>query len=98
MVRLKRFPIDTVKIDQHFVRDLTESASDGEIIAAVISMARALKLHVVAEGVETEEQLAFLRRHHCETIQGFLYSRPLPAAEFEVLLARSRSPEQLHSL
>ena len=50
-------------------------------------MARALKLHVVAEGVETEEQLAILRREHCETIQGFLYSRPLPAEEFEAVLA-----------
>jgi EAL domain-containing protein (putative c-di-GMP-specific phosphodiesterase class I) len=95
---LKRFPIDTVKIDQHFVRDLTQSASDGEIIAAVISMARALKLHVVAEGVETEEQLAFLRKHHCETMQGFLFSRPLPAEEFEAILARQRSPQPQHSL
>ena len=84
---LKRFPIDTVKIDQNFVRDLTHSTNDGAIISAVISMARALKLHVVAEGVETEEQLAFLRRQHCETIQGFLYSRPLPAEQFEAILA-----------
>ena len=79
---LKRFPIDTVKIDQNFVRDLAQGTNDGAIISAVISMARALKLRVVAEGVETEEQLAFLRRQHCETIQGFLYSRPLPAEEF----------------
>ncbi len=84
---LKRFPIDTVKIDQNFVRDLSQSTNDGAIISAVISMARALKLRVVAEGVETEEQLAFLRREHCETIQGFLYSRPLPAEEFEATLA-----------
>ena len=84
---LKRFPIDTVKIDQDFVRDLAQGSNDGAIISAVISMARALKLRVVAEGVETEEQLAFLRRQHCETIQGFLYSRPLPAEEFEAVLA-----------
>ena len=84
---LKRFPIDTVKIDQNFVRDLAHSANDGEIISAVISMARALKLHVVAEGVETEAQLEFLRRQRCETIQGFLYSRPLPAEDFEAILA-----------
>jgi EAL domain-containing protein (putative c-di-GMP-specific phosphodiesterase class I) len=84
---LKKFPIDTVKIDQNFVRDLTHSPNDGAIISAVISMARALKLRVVAEGVETEEQLAFLRRQHCETIQGFLYSRPLPAEDFEAVLA-----------
>jgi EAL domain-containing protein (putative c-di-GMP-specific phosphodiesterase class I) len=84
---LKKFPIDTVKIDQNFVRDLAQGTNDGAIISAVISMARALKLRVVAEGVETEDQLAFLRRQHCETIQGFLYSRPLPAEEFEAVLA-----------
>jgi len=84
---LKKFPIDTVKIDQNFVRDLTHSPNDGAIISAVISMARALKLHVVAEGVETEAQMAFLRRQNCETIQGFLYSRPLPAEHFEAILA-----------
>jgi diguanylate cyclase (GGDEF)-like protein/PAS domain S-box-containing protein len=80
---LKRFPIDTVKIDQDFVRDLSAESSDGAIISAVISMARALRLRVVAEGVETEEQLAFLQREQCAEIQGFLYSQPLPAAEFE---------------
>jgi diguanylate cyclase (GGDEF)-like protein/PAS domain S-box-containing protein len=84
---LKLFPIDTVKIDQHFVRDLAEQPMDGAIVSAVISMARALKLRVVAEGVETEQQLEFLRRQHCETIQGFLCSRPLPAEEFEAVLA-----------
>jgi diguanylate cyclase (GGDEF)-like protein/PAS domain S-box-containing protein len=85
---LKRFPIDTVKIDQGFVRELTAGSSDGAIITAVISMARALKLRVVAEGVETEEQLAFLQREQCAEIQGFLYSRPVPAEEFEATLAR----------
>jgi diguanylate cyclase (GGDEF)-like protein/PAS domain S-box-containing protein len=77
---LKRFPIDTVKIDQDFVRDLT--TDDAAIISAVISMARALNLRVIAEGVETEEQLAFLRREQCAEMQGFLYSRPLAPAEF----------------
>jgi diguanylate cyclase (GGDEF)-like protein/PAS domain S-box-containing protein len=81
---LKRFPIDTVKIDQDFVRDLT--TDDAAIISAVISMARALNLRVIAEGVETEEQLAFLRREQCAEMQGFLYSQPLPAAEFEKAL------------
>jgi diguanylate cyclase (GGDEF)-like protein/PAS domain S-box-containing protein len=83
---LKRFPIDTVKIDQGFVRDLSDETSDGAIISAVISMARALKLRVVAEGVETEEQLAFLQRERCAEIQGFLYSRPVVAEEFEAAL------------
>ena len=83
---LKRFPIDTVKIDQNFVRDLSDSTNDGAIITAVISMARALNLRVVAEGVETEAQLAFLRRENCEVVQGFLHSRPVSAAEFETSL------------
>jgi EAL domain-containing protein (putative c-di-GMP-specific phosphodiesterase class I) len=81
---LKRFPIDTVKIDQDFVRDLT--SDDAAIISAVISMARALNLRVIAEGVETEEQLDFLRREHCAEMQGFLYSEPLSPAEFEKVL------------
>ena len=81
---LKRFPIDTVKIDQDFVRDLT--TDDAAIISAVISMARALNLRVVAEGVETEEQLAFLRREQCAEMQGFLYSEPLSPADFEKAL------------
>jgi diguanylate cyclase (GGDEF)-like protein len=81
---LKRFPIDTVKIDQDFVRDLT--SDDAAIISAVISMARALNLRVIAEGVETEEQLAFLRREQCSEMQGFLYSEPLTSAEFESAL------------
>jgi diguanylate cyclase (GGDEF)-like protein/PAS domain S-box-containing protein len=87
---LKRFPIDTVKIDQHFVRDLTPDASDSAIISAVISMARALNLRVIAEGVETEEQLAFLRREQCAEIQGFLYSKPLTADEFGASLRVAR--------
>ncbi len=87
---LKRFPIDTVKIDQNFVRDLSDVSNDGAIITAVISMARALNLRVVAEGVETEAQLAFLRKENCEVVQGFLHSRPVPAAEFESSLRRLR--------
>jgi diguanylate cyclase (GGDEF)-like protein/PAS domain S-box-containing protein len=87
---LKRFPIDTVKIDQNFVRDLSDISNDGAIITAVISMARALNLRVVAEGVETEAQLAFLRRENCEVVQGFLHSRPVPAAEFETSLRARR--------
>jgi diguanylate cyclase (GGDEF)-like protein len=81
---LKRFPIDTVKIDRDFLRDLT--ADDAAIISAVISMARALNLRVIAEGVETEEQLDFLRREQCAEMQGYLYSQPLAASEFEEAL------------
>ena len=88
---LKRFPIDTVKIDQDFVRDLTND--DAAIISAVISMARALNLRVIAEGVETQEQLDFLRREECAEMQGFLYSQPLTAEEFESALnAKLRIP------
>jgi diguanylate cyclase (GGDEF)-like protein/PAS domain S-box-containing protein len=85
---LKRFPIDCVKIDQGFVRDLGTGTSEGAIITAVISLARALQLRVVAEGVETEEQLQFLQRERCAEIQGFLYSRPVCAEEFEATLAK----------
>jgi diguanylate cyclase (GGDEF)-like protein/PAS domain S-box-containing protein len=87
---LKRFPIDTVKIDQDFVRDLT--ADDAAIISAVISMARALKIRVVAEGVETEAQLAFLKSERCAEMQGFLYSRPLPVQDFEEKLRQLTLP------
>jgi EAL domain-containing protein (putative c-di-GMP-specific phosphodiesterase class I) len=83
---LKRLPVDTVKIDQYFVRDLTAENGDTAIITAVIWMARALNLRVIAEGVETEEQLAFLRREQCAEMQGFLHSEPMPAAEFEAAL------------
>jgi diguanylate cyclase (GGDEF)-like protein/PAS domain S-box-containing protein len=80
---LKRFPIDTVKIDQDFVRDLSTDVSDAAIITAVIAMARALNLRVIAEGVETQEQFDFLHREKCAEMQGFLHSRPLAAIDFE---------------
>ena len=79
---LKRFPIDELKIDRGFVRDLPEDSSDAEIAATIIAMARNLRLHVVAEGVETEAQAAFLAGQGCHAYQGYLFSRPLPAAAF----------------
>lgn len=78
---LKRFPIDTLKLDQSFVRDLSEDADDGAIATAVISMAHTLRLKVVAEGVETESQLAFLRDRFCDQVQGFLFSPPVPVED-----------------
>ncbi len=87
---LKRFPIDTLKIDQEFVRDVTDDPNDRAIIAAVVSMARALKLRVIAEGVETPEQLAFLRSESCAEMQGFLHSRPLGPEEFERIILGPR--------
>ncbi|MDH3511809.1 MAG: EAL domain-containing protein [Gammaproteobacteria bacterium] len=92
---LKRFPIDALKIDRSFVRDLHRDADDAAICAAILAMARKLDLKVVAEGVELEEQLDFLRRHDCQQIQGFLFSKPLPAREFEALvLAQSEQTEK----
>jgi EAL domain-containing protein (putative c-di-GMP-specific phosphodiesterase class I) len=86
---LKGFPVDTVKIDRSFIRELTSDPDDASLTAAIISMAKALSLRVVAEGVETEEQLAFLREHGCDEAQGYLFSRPLPAEEATEYLRRN---------
>jgi diguanylate cyclase len=84
---LKRFPIDTLKIDQSFVQDVTTDASDATIVGAVIAMGKSLKQRVVAEGVETGEQLAFLRSRRCDEGQGYYFSQPVPADDFATLLA-----------
>ncbi|MEO5340239.1 MAG: EAL domain-containing protein [Magnetococcus sp. MYC-9] len=86
---LKRFPIDTLKIDQSFVRNCTQDADDAAIIRAFIQLAHSLSLTVIAEGVETEEQLRFLRSEHCDEVQGYLYSRPLPEASFVEFMKRN---------
>jgi diguanylate cyclase (GGDEF)-like protein/PAS domain S-box-containing protein len=83
---LKRFPIDTLKIDQSFVHDLMTDAGDASIVRAVIGMGESLSMLVVAEGVETREQLEFLREHKCPQGQGFYFSQPVLAAEFSQLL------------
>jgi EAL domain-containing protein (putative c-di-GMP-specific phosphodiesterase class I) len=83
---LKRLPIDTIKIDQSFIRDITTDPDDAAIITAIIRMAHSLRLNVVAEGVETADQLAFLRRQNCNQVQGYYFSKPVPAEEFEQLL------------
>jgi diguanylate cyclase (GGDEF)-like protein len=87
---LKRFPIDAVKIDQSFVRDITASPDDAAIAGAVIAMAHSMKLNVVAEGVETLEQLEFLRAIGCDEVQGYFVSQPVAASQFEVLLRKEQ--------
>jgi EAL domain-containing protein (putative c-di-GMP-specific phosphodiesterase class I) len=83
---LKRFPIDTLKIDQSFVQDIHRGGSDGAIISAVIAMGKALNIRVIAEGVETPEQLQFLKEHGCYEFQGYLFSRPLAASALTDLI------------
>jgi EAL domain-containing protein (putative c-di-GMP-specific phosphodiesterase class I) len=86
MSYLRRFPIDKLKIDRSFVKDLGTRADDASIVQAIISLAHSLRLKVVAEGVETSEQLKFLQALNCDQYQGFHFSPPLPAAEFAQLV------------
>lgn len=83
---LTRFSFDVLKIDRIFIRDISEDSKNAAITIAIIDMAHSLKLEVVAEGVETAQELAFLRAHGCDKMQGFLFSPPVPAKEFERLL------------
>jgi diguanylate cyclase (GGDEF)-like protein len=90
MSLMKQFPIDTIKIDRSFVRDLPRDSEDQAIAQAIISMGKALGMTIVAEGVETPEQEAFLRDHDCDEMQGYLFSKPLPPRELADLLRTSR--------
>jgi diguanylate cyclase (GGDEF)-like protein len=96
---LKRFPIDHLKIDQSFVRDITTDPDSAVICSTVIGLAHSLKMTVIAEGVETEAQMQYLRRQRCDEMQGYFFSKPVPAQEFAQLLAEDRrlalpKPEQ----
>lgn len=87
--RLKTFPLDYLKVDQSFVRDIATDPNDAAIVRAVLSMSREMDLKVIAEGVETDEQLEFLRTLQCRTFQGYLFSRPVPPGEIERYLRRA---------
>ena len=85
---LKRLPLDQVKIDQSFVRDIASDPNDAAMVHAVIAMTDALGLNVIAEGVETEAQREFLERHNCHAFQGYLFSKPITVKEFEKLITQ----------
>jgi diguanylate cyclase (GGDEF)-like protein/PAS domain S-box-containing protein len=89
LIYLKRFPIDAIKIDQAFVRDVTGEESAAAIVSYIINLAHMLRLEVIAEGVETEEQYEFLKQQGCDRMQGFLLGKPIPAAETERFLGAS---------
>ena len=90
---LRLFPIDTLKIDIGFVSEITRDPEQAAIAALIMQLARVLRLTIVAEDVETEEQLAFLRAHECDEIQGFLFSRPLPANELAAFRRAQMGPK-----
>lgn len=90
LVYLKRMPIDVLKIDRSFVRDISTDQDDAAITITIIRMAHSLKLDVVAEGVETMEQLEFLRTLQCDSLQGFLVSKPVTSVEIEEFLVKGR--------
>ena len=84
---LKRFPIDTLKIDQSFVRDIDNDPDTAAIVIAIIAMAHSLRLKVIAEGVELTDQANFLKRFSCDQMQGYLIKPPVPASEFLDLIS-----------
>jgi EAL domain-containing protein (putative c-di-GMP-specific phosphodiesterase class I) len=84
---MKRFPIDALKIDQSFVRDMTTDSDDASIVSAVIDMGRSLNMRVVAEGIQTHDQLQFLKARHCPEGQGFYFAPPVPAEQLTSILS-----------
>jgi len=98
LASLKRLPIDALKVDKSFVRDVTADHDDAALVMAIITLAHNLRLKVIAEGVETEEQLRFLYLQHCEEFQGSLFSKPLPAEALESLLDSHSGRQPNHSV
>jgi diguanylate cyclase (GGDEF)-like protein/PAS domain S-box-containing protein len=90
MAYLKRFPIDTLKIDRSFVRDIETSVTDPAIVGAIVTLAESLGFEIIAEGVETQQQALVLQEQRCRSVQGFLYSPPIPAKAFEEYVRRRR--------
>ena len=95
MAYLKRLPLDQLKIDKSFVQDISTDPNDAAIVETIIAMAKHLGLDVVAEGVETEEELAFLDSQGCEAYQGYYFSRPVPVEDFSDLLKRQVEGERM---
>lgn len=95
---LAKFPLDELKIDRSFVIEFDKSENDSNLIAAIIAMGQSLNLHIVAEGVETAEQFEFLKGNNIKVIQGYLFSKPLPVMEFQILLKHHQFAEQIESL
>ena len=87
---LKKFPINKLKISQHFIRDIVTDQNDKVIVSLVIDLAQSLKLKVIAEGVETSQQLSFLKQRQCDEMQGYLFSKPVPAEKFEEMLVHDK--------
>src|SRR5258706_14206407 len=95
LAQIKRFPIDTLKIDRSFIREIPTDAEDKAITEAIIAMGKTLSLTVVAEGVETEAQATFLREHACDEMQGYYFSKPVPPEQFAELLRLHTSRAKL---
>jgi EAL domain-containing protein (putative c-di-GMP-specific phosphodiesterase class I) len=96
LAQIKRFPIDTIKVDRSFIRNLPQDAEDKAITQAILAIAKTLGLAVVAEGVETAEQESFLRDHACDQTQGYFFSKPIAADDFAALLRRHLAVAEAH--